>query len=103
VWQPGGRLRIAPGADYLGGQAAWEADRARWLSPHRGAIARWLRAIAEGERAQRERAQGERAHGAAAGATTADAALLVAQVAHAAHAAHAAGERSARRGKEAAT
>ncbi|CAA9264897.1 MAG: hypothetical protein AVDCRST_MAG77-2862 [uncultured Chloroflexi bacterium] len=45
--QASGALRIVAGAEYLG---VWEDDRQKWLAPHREAIGRWLKVMADGER-----------------------------------------------------
>jgi hypothetical protein len=44
--EPSARLRLVPGDAYAGD---WEEDRIRRLLPHRDAVGRWLRVIAEGE------------------------------------------------------
>jgi len=36
---------LTPGADYLGGAAAWAADRARWLVPRGAVLAPMLRGL----------------------------------------------------------
>ena len=46
--RPGrGGWKIQPGADYLGGQEAWEGDRAGWLLPRRVTVTRLLTGLRE--------------------------------------------------------
>jgi hypothetical protein len=40
--------RLCPGTAYLGGAAAWAADRERWLAPHADVLAPLLRGLPTG-------------------------------------------------------